>query len=198
MNYPHLHLMLNHIPVLGTILALLLLTWALVTRRRDFIRLSLFVTLLAGLSVWPAFFTGDEAHEQLEDVQGFDHDLVEEHEESADWALWILLGTGAIAALGLWASRKDREVPRWAGTAAMVGLLLSTLGGRADGVAGRRDPPPGNDRAALGAARCLQVGHARFSLDTASTATATELRARSCPPRPRPGCRCHRPAADRP
>jgi uncharacterized membrane protein len=126
MNYPHLHLMVNHIPVLGTILALLLLTWALVTRRRDFIRLSLFVTLLAGLSVWPAFFTGDEAHEQLEDVKGFDHDVVEEHEESADWALWILLGTGAVAALGLWASRKDREVPRWAGTAAMVGLLLSS------------------------------------------------------------------------
>ena len=32
MNYPHLHLMINHVPVLGTVLALLLLTWALVTR----------------------------------------------------------------------------------------------------------------------------------------------------------------------
>ena len=126
MNYPHLHLMINHVPVLGTVLALLLLTWALVTRRRDFIRFSLFVTLLAGLSVYPAFFTGDEAHEQLEDVKGFDHDLIHEHEESADWALWILLGTGTIAALGLWASRKDREVPRWAGTATLVGLLLSS------------------------------------------------------------------------
>jgi hypothetical protein len=125
MNYPHLHLMINHVPVLGTVLALLLLTWALVTRRRDFIRLSLFVTLLAGLSVYPAYFTGDEAHEQLEDVKGFGHDVVEEHEESAEWALWILLGTGAIAALGLWASRKDRDVPRWAGTATLVGLLLS-------------------------------------------------------------------------
>lgn len=126
MNYPHLHLMVNHLPIVGAILALLLLGWSLVTRRRDFIRLSLFVTLLAGLSVYPAFLTGDEANEQLEDVRGFDHDLVEEHEEAADWALWILLGTGAIAALGLWASRKDREVPRWAGAAAMVGLILST------------------------------------------------------------------------
>ncbi len=126
MNYPHLHLMLNHVPVVGAIVALLLLSWSLVSRRRDFIRLSLFVTLLAGLSVYPAFLSGDEASEQLEDVRGFDHDLVEEHEESADWALWALLGTGAIAALGLWASRKDREVPRWAGVAAMAGLILST------------------------------------------------------------------------
>ena len=125
MNYPHLHLMINHVTIVGAIVALLLLVWSLVARRRDFIRLSLFVTLLAGLSVWPAFFTGNEAHEQLEDVQGFDHDLVEEHEESADWALWILLGTGAIAALGLWGSRNEREVPRWAGVAATSGLLLS-------------------------------------------------------------------------
>jgi hypothetical protein len=126
MNYPHLHLMLNHIPVLGTILALLLLTWALVSRRRDFIRLGLFITVLVGLSVYPAFFTGDEAHEQLEDVRGFDHDLVHEHEEAADWALWIVLGTGAVAALGLWASRKDREVPRWASTVTLVGLLWAS------------------------------------------------------------------------
>lgn len=126
MNYPHLHLMINHLPVVGAIIALLLLGWSLVTRRREWIRLSLFVTLLVGLSAYPAFFTGDEAHEQLEDVQGFDHDLIHEHEDAADWALWIMLGTAALSALGLWASRKDRELPRWAGPAVMVGLLLST------------------------------------------------------------------------
>ena len=126
MNYPHLHLMINHLPVIGAVVALLLLGWSLVTRRRELIRLSLFVTLLVGLSAWPAFFTGDEAHEQLEDVRGFDKDLMEEHEESADWALWSLLGTAAIAGLGLWASRKDREVPRWAGAVTMAALILST------------------------------------------------------------------------
>ena len=125
MNYPHLHLMINHAPVIGAIVAVLLLGWALVRRRRDFIRLSLVVTLLAGLSVYPAFFTGDEAHEQLEDVQGFDHDLVHEHEDAADWALRCMLGTAVIAALGLWVSRKDREVPRWVGLVSMAALLFS-------------------------------------------------------------------------
>ena len=126
MNYPHLHLMINHIPVLGAVLALLLLTWALVTRRRDFVRLSLFITLLAGLSAYPAFFTGDEAHEQLEDVEGFDHDLIHEHEDAADWALRCMLGTAVIAGLGLWASRKGRDVPRWAKATTMAALLFST------------------------------------------------------------------------
>lgn len=126
MNYPHLHLMINHAPVIGAVVALLLLFWALMTRRRDFIRLALVVTLLAGLSTYPAFFTGDEAHEQLEDVEGFDHDLIHEHEDAADWALRTMLGTALIAALGLWVSRKDREVPRWAGVATLLALIFSS------------------------------------------------------------------------
>ena len=123
MNYPHLHLMMNHAPVIGAVVAILLLAWALVKRRRDMIRLALAVTLLTGLSTYPAFFTGDEAHEQLEKVQGFDDDMVEEHEEAADWALYAMLAAAAVAAAGLWVSRKDREVPRWAGLLTMVVLL---------------------------------------------------------------------------
>lgn len=123
MNYPHLHLMLNHAPVIGGVVAILLLGWALVTRRRDMIRLALAVTVLVGLSTYPAVFTGDEAHEQLHKVQGFDHDTIEEHEEAADWALYAMLGAAAVAAAGLWLSRKERDVPRWAGLLAMVVLL---------------------------------------------------------------------------
>lgn len=123
MNYPHLHLMLNHAPVIGAVVAILLLGWALVTRRREMIRLALTVTLLTGLSTYPAYFTGDEAHHQLRKVQGFDHDTVEEHEEAADWALYAMLGASAVAAAGLWVSRKGREVPRWAGLLSMVVLL---------------------------------------------------------------------------
>jgi hypothetical protein len=125
MNFPHLHLIVNHFPVVGSIVALLLMTWAMVTGRREVIRLALVVTLFAGLSVFPAFQSGDEADEQLEDVRGFDKDLIEEHEESADFALWAMLGTAGLAALGLWASRRGREVPRWAGLVTVAGLVLS-------------------------------------------------------------------------
>jgi hypothetical protein len=125
MNYPHLHIMINHFPVVGSILALLLLGWALLARRRDYIRLSLVVTLFVGLSTVPAFLSGNEAHEQLEDVAGFDHHQIHEHKRAADWALWIMLGTAAVAAVALWSSRNDRPVPRWAGTATMAGLILS-------------------------------------------------------------------------
>lgn len=127
MNYPHLHLLVNHFPVIGTLLALGFLAWALVARQRALTRFALVMTLVAGLSSWPATFTGEEAHEQLEDVQGFDHDMVHDHEEAAELAMYVMLGMAALAVVGLWLSRGGREVPRWAGMVTLLALLASTV-----------------------------------------------------------------------
>lgn len=127
MNYPHLHLMVNHFPVVGAFLALGFLVWALVSRQRALTRAALVVALIAGLSSWPATFTGEEAHEQVEDLAGFDHDMVHEHEEAAELAMYVMLGTAALALAGLWASRRGRDVPAWAGVGTTVALVASTV-----------------------------------------------------------------------
>lgn len=127
MNYPHLHLMVNHFPVVGALLALGFLVWALVARHRSLTRAALAMALIAGLSSWPATFTGEEAHEQVEDFPGFDHDLLHEHEEAAELAMYVMLGTAALALVGLVASRRGREVPKWAGAGTTLALLASTV-----------------------------------------------------------------------
>lgn len=127
MNYPHLHLLVNHFPVVGALLALGFLVWALVTRQRALTRVALVMTLIAGASSWPATFTGEEAHEQLEDVQGFDHDMVHDHEEAAELAMYVMLGTAVLALVGLWSSRGGRDVPKWAGMVTLLALLASTV-----------------------------------------------------------------------
>lgn len=126
MNYPHLHLLVNHLPVVGALLALGFLLWALVSHQRMLVRAALTMALVAGLASWPASFTGEEAHEQVEDMPGFDHDLVHEHEEAAEWAMYIMLGMAAVALAGLWASRKGRDVPAWAGWGTLALLVVST------------------------------------------------------------------------
>ena len=126
MNYPHLHLLINHVPILGAVFALLLVLWSTVRGSREVRRLALWVALLAGLSVYPAYFTGDEAHEQVEDFPGFDHDSAHEHEEAAEFALVMLLVTAGAAAAALFLGRGDRTEPRWARGAVLLGLVVST------------------------------------------------------------------------
>lgn len=125
MNYPHLHLLTNHVPILGAFFALLLVLWSMRRGHRELTRLSLWVTLAAGLSAWPAYFTGDEAHEQVEDYPGFDHDTTHEHEESAEFALVTMLVTAGAAGLTLFLGRGDRTEPGWAKGAVLLGLVAS-------------------------------------------------------------------------
>lgn len=126
MNYPHLHLIINHVPVLGSVFALLLVAWSMVRGSREVRRLALWVALIAGLSVYPAYFTGEEAHEQVEDFPGFDQNSGEEHEEAAEFALVVLLVTAGAAAVALLLGRGGRTEPGWARGAVLLGLVLST------------------------------------------------------------------------
>lgn len=126
MNYPHLHLIINHAPILGSVFALLLVLWSMARGSREVRRLALWVALIAGLSVYPAYFTGDEAHEQVEDFPGFDHDSAHEHEEAAELALIVLLVTAGAAAVTLFLGRGDRTEPGWARGAVLLGLVAST------------------------------------------------------------------------
>jgi hypothetical protein len=63
----HLHLLLNHIPVLGTmIFAPLVLAWGLLRRSRDATLTGLLLAILLALTAVPIYLTGEPAEEQLE------------------------------------------------------------------------------------------------------------------------------------
>ncbi|MBW8772434.1 MAG: hypothetical protein JF590_03965 [Gemmatimonadetes bacterium] len=104
----HLHLLINHLPVIGSAIAIVVLAWALVARSRDLTRAGLILTLVCGLGGIAAKLSGDEAEEQVESLPWADRDLIHEHEEAADWA-WILLAVaGAAAAVTLVRMRGDK------------------------------------------------------------------------------------------
>lgn len=126
MNYPHLHLIINHVPILGSVFALLLVLWGMARGSREVRRLALWVALIAGLTVYPAYFTGEEAHEQVEDYPGFDHDAAHEHEEAAEFSLIVLLVSAGAAGVALFLGRGDRTEPGWARGAVLLGLVAST------------------------------------------------------------------------
>ena len=124
MNGAQLHLMLNHLPVMGALFSLLLLAWSLIRRSAEIQKLALAVALLAGLSSVPAYLTGEPAEEVIEHMAGVDKAYIEEHESMGKFALWCGVALGVVAGVALAAGVKN---PRWLSAGAAITLLASVL-----------------------------------------------------------------------
>jgi hypothetical protein len=95
MNFAYVHLAVNHLPIVGMGLALLLLVVGLVRKDDGVLRAALMVVVVSGLSAVPAVQSGERAEEQLEHLVALDESVVESHEEAAETAQWL----GVVAAL---------------------------------------------------------------------------------------------------
>ena len=130
MNFAHWHLLLNHLPVLGTAFGVVLLLLATWRKSDELKRLSLWVFVLAAVAAIPAYLTGEPAEGMIEHMPNVAENLIERHEE---WALISLLATGltGLAALAGWfAYRRAEHLPNWLTSGALVlALTTSTLMG---------------------------------------------------------------------
>ena len=124
MNGAQLHLILNHLPVMGTLFSLLLLAWSLIRRSAEIQKLALAIALLAGLSSVPAYLTGEPAEEVIEHMAGVDEAYIEEHESMGKFALWCGVALGVAAGAALAAGVKN---PRWLSAGTAITLLASVL-----------------------------------------------------------------------
>jgi uncharacterized membrane protein len=111
MNEAEVHLALNHLPLFSTLFGFLLLLVALIRKSHDLKQAGLWLCLLAALGAIPTYLTGEPAEELVEAVPGVAPDLIEEHEESALWALVGIEALGAASLAGLYLSRKTGEPP---------------------------------------------------------------------------------------
>jgi uncharacterized membrane protein len=125
MDAVHLHLMLNHVPVIG--LGFVFLTLLVAWMRRDDVlfRLALGFGIVVALGALGARLTGSGAEEAVEKLPGVTETVIERHEDAANLAT-IVVGVLGIASLGgLWLWRRT-PVPRWF----QLGLLaLAVIGG---------------------------------------------------------------------
>ena len=112
MSFTHLHLLLNHFPVIGTLIVTALLAWAVFRRSEEITRVSLGLIAAMGAISIVVFFTGEPAEEAIENLPGFSEAITERHEEFALIAT-IVVGSIGTLALGALALLRKRDIPRW-------------------------------------------------------------------------------------
>jgi len=108
MNYAHLHLMVNHLPLFATLFGGALLAWGLVKKQPVLKSAGLVLGLVSGLGGAAAVFTGERAEDVVEAVAGTNEDAIHEHEEAAEKTRFSLLALGLVSLIGLTAL-KNRE-----------------------------------------------------------------------------------------
>ncbi|MFN5318872.1 MAG: hypothetical protein ACK5CY_08525 [Bacteroidia bacterium] len=108
MTPSHYHLVLNHFPVVTSVIAFLILSVGLILKNKTINVCGLSLTLLGGIFTIPAFVTGEGAEEQIETFADVSHNLIHEHEEMAELLIWLVSFHALFAACILyfiWRSR---------------------------------------------------------------------------------------------
>lgn len=101
MNLVHVHLMINHLPLLTIPMAMIFLVYALKNKNAGLQKFSLIILLLTALTVVPVFLSGEPAEEAVEHLPSVSESIVEEHEDAAKASLILTLVCGGAALLGL-------------------------------------------------------------------------------------------------
>ena len=110
MDTGHLHLMLNHLPVLGVPALLALLVWGIARDIPMVARGALWLTLALSRGDGGGRSDGEAAEELVEPLPTFQERLVERHELVALWTTVMVVATGLLAAaraVPLGASRRS-------------------------------------------------------------------------------------------
>lgn len=97
MDALQLHLLTNHVPIIGTFAALLVVVVGMIRRSDAAISTGLIVYTAMALVAVPAYLSGEEAEERVEHIAGINKGAIHEHEEMAELSLWFTVISGVLA-----------------------------------------------------------------------------------------------------
>jgi len=138
MSAVEIHLLLNHFPIVGSLIAFVLLLAGLLLKIKAVQNAGLLLLTFVALLSIPVFLTGEPSEEFIEEWPGVSHDAIEEHEDAAKPAFWCLLAAGAAAGAAFFVNRKS-PTPKTAWLYAVLLLCGASFGlmARAGGSGGK-------------------------------------------------------------
>ncbi len=126
-TWPYIHILINHFPVVLSVVGLAAAVGALILGRRGLWIYSMATFTIAGAVVYPVRFTGDKADHALKDPWYIPHGVIDAHDDASLYAMLFLLAVGIVSAYGWWRAvkRPEEPIPAWI----KAGVLVLGLGG---------------------------------------------------------------------
>lgn len=127
MNAAHLHLVLNHIPVIGIPLAAILLLYGMGQKNEGIKKAGVLAMVLLAMITVPSYLSGEPAEGVIENIAGVSKLSIEKHEEAAISAIIGTLILGLISLAGLLLFRSPKNLPGWL-LATLLSFAILTTG----------------------------------------------------------------------
>ncbi len=127
MNPAHIHLLVTHLPVFGSILGSIVLALGVKANSQTTKLAAYYVLIISALGGVVAYMTGEEAEEIVEHIDGIAKEIIEVHEESAIWALICSIVLGLLSVIGIYFTRRKAVLGRKISVIALLIALFSFI-----------------------------------------------------------------------
>ena len=107
MNDAHLHMVVNHFPIIGTIFGFGILIVGLVLKNKVLINTSYVLFAVTAVFSAVSMGTGEGAEELVEDIPNIGKQIIREHEELSEKLALILYVLGTLSLIGLYLNFKN-------------------------------------------------------------------------------------------
>jgi uncharacterized membrane protein len=125
MNIAHIHLLVNHLPIIGSLLGAFVLAQGLLTKSNQTKIAAYNIFLISAVGAGIAYLTGEAAEESVENIKGILESNIERHEEFALYALISLIILGAASILALFLNYRKYKLTRKYAIAVLCISLIS-------------------------------------------------------------------------
>lgn len=137
MNDAHLHMVVNHFPIIGTILGLGVLIAGMVLKKNSVKNTAYYLFVVAAVFAAFSMATGEGAEELVEDMPSVGKQIIHEHEEMAENFAVVMYVLGFCSLLGIYFDYKNHVKAKLVAAItliiAVVSVVFATLVGNSGG-----------------------------------------------------------------
>ena len=124
MNSAHLHLLINHFPIIGSIIGCFVLGYGIWSKSIQTKIAAYYVLLASTAGAVIAYLTGEGAEEIIENIQGISKEMLDQHEDFSLISLVVIIILGIFSIIGLFLTIRKSTLSN---TVAVITLLTSLV-----------------------------------------------------------------------
>jgi len=124
MEGAHFHLMVNHFPIIGNLIGMLILLAGIILKNNTVKSTGLLTLVFAVLSTFIVLLSGDPAGDAVKGLPGVTEAMIEHHESVAYGTLWGMIPMALLASLAFYSIYKKEKAGN---TLAVVTFIMAIV-----------------------------------------------------------------------